>query len=182
MISQAEALSDAVQHKFPANLRRHYERLSRFPEGYLVLGDAVCSFNPVYGQGMTSAALQAETLSSELASGLDAGFARRYFRKVSRTLNVIWKLAAGEDFRYPEARGPKMVGTDLGNRYVSLIHRAVVRDERVYGDFLSVLNLLEPPQILFRPATVWRVLRANAGAFEDSRGGLSRRPRLSQRP
>ena len=164
VISQAEPLSDAVPHRFPANLRRHYERLPRFPEGYLVLGDAVCSFNPVYGQGMTSAALQAETLSSQLASGLNAGFARRHFREVSRTVDVIWKLAAGEDFRYPEAQGPKMAGTDLGNRYVSLIHRAVMRDERVYGDFLSVLNLLEPPRILFRPATVWRVLRASLGA------------------
>lgn len=164
VISQAEPLSDAVQHKFPANLRRHYERLSRFPEGYLVLGDAVCSFNPVYGQGMTSAALQAETLSRQCAGGLDCGFARRHFREVSRTVDVIWKLAAGEDFRYPEVRGPKMAGTDLANRYVSLIHRAVMRDERVYGDFLSVLNLLEPPKILYRPATVWRVLRANVGA------------------
>ena len=57
-----------------------------------------------------------------------------------------------------------MAGTDLGNRYVGLIHRAAMRDERVYGDFLSVLNLLEPPRILFRPATVWRVLRASLGA------------------
>jgi 2-polyprenyl-6-methoxyphenol hydroxylase-like FAD-dependent oxidoreductase len=163
VISQAEPLSDAVPHRFPANLRRHYERLSRFPERYLVLGDAVCSFNPVYGQGMTSAALQAETLDRHLAKGIDAGLARRHFRDAARIIDVIWKLAAGEDFRYPEVTGPKMPGTDLGNRYVSLIHRAVMRDQRVYGDFLSVLNLLESPEILFRPVTVWRVLRANMG-------------------
>jgi len=160
VISQAEPLSDPVPHRFPANLRRHYERLARFPEGYLVMGDAVCSFNPVYGQGMTSAALQADLLARHLAGADHGDLARRHFREVARAVDVIWKLAAGEDFRYPEVRGPKMAGTDLGNRYVSMIHRAVMRDERVYDAFLSVLNLLEPPEILFRPSTVVRVLRA----------------------
>lgn len=160
-ISQAEPLGEPVPHRFPANLRRHYERLSRFPEGYLVLGDAICSFNPVYGQGMTSAALQADTLSRCLATASGESMARRYFREVARIIDIPWKLAAGEDFRYPGVRGPKMPGTGLVNRYVALVHRAVMRDKRVYGDFLRVLNLLDSPALLFRPAIFWRVLQAN---------------------
>ena len=161
VISRTEPLSDPIPHRFPANLRRHYERLARFPQGYLVLGDAICSFNPVYGQGMTSAALQADALSRCLDRGIDATLAHRYFRAVARIVDIPWKLAAGEDFRYPEVRGARPAGTNLVNRYVAMVHRAVTRDARVYGDFLRVLNLLDPPTLLFRPATFWRVLQAN---------------------
>jgi 2-polyprenyl-6-methoxyphenol hydroxylase-like FAD-dependent oxidoreductase len=159
-MSHLEPLSDIFTHGFPSNLRRRYERLSRFPERYLVLGDAVCSFNPVYGQGMTSAALQAQALDETLTerSSLE-GVRKPFFDKVGRIVDIAWMSAVGEDFRFPETEGRKRFGTDLVNAYVSRVQRATHKDPVVYRSFLEVINLMRPPTSLFRPQILWRVLR-----------------------
>jgi 2-polyprenyl-6-methoxyphenol hydroxylase-like FAD-dependent oxidoreductase len=165
--STCEPLSDIATYKFPASLRRHYDRLTRFPEGFLVLGDAMASFNPVYGQGMTSAALQARELQAVLATpnGHDP-LAARFFRRAAKVLDIPWQLAVGEDFRFPEAIGERPVGTNLVNRYVSRLHRATHRDPVVGRAFLEVMNLLEPPARLMKPSIVLRVLK---DGFRDRR-------------
>lgn len=160
IISRAEPTSDIMLHKFPFSLRRHYEKLRRFPLGYLVLGDAISSFNPTYGQGMTSAALQATELDKLLAQGkaIDA-LAPTFFKAAANVVDIPWQLAVGEDFRYAETRGPKPAGVDLINKYVARVHRATLHDEVVCHAFLKVMNLMAPPSSLFHPAIVWRVLR-----------------------
>ena len=164
IIADAEPLSDVVPHKFPASLRRHYEKLRCFPDGYLVLGDAISSFNPTYGQGMTSASLQAAELDKLLAKRkkLD-GLAHLFFKRAARVIDIPWQLAVGEDFRFPETTGPKPPGTDLINRYVTKVHQATLHDEVVGMAFLRVMNLMAPPQSLFHPRILWRVLRADNG-------------------
>ncbi len=160
IISKAEPISDIMPHKFPHSLRRHYEKLRRFPAGYLVLGDAISSFNPTYGQGMTSASLQAAELDALLASrpSLD-GLALAFFKRAARVIDIPWQLAVGEDFRYPQTTGPKPPGTDFINRYVAKVHQSTLHDEVVGDVFLKVMNLLAPPTSLFHPRIVWRVLR-----------------------
>lgn len=160
IISQAEPIADIIAHKFPSSLRRHYEKMGRFPAGYLVLGDAISSFNPTYGQGMTSAALQTVELDKLLRKQLSLdGIASAFFKQAAKVIDIPWQLAVGEDFRFPQTTGPKPAGTDLINRYVARVHRATLHDEVVCLAFLKVMNLMAPPTSLFHPRILWRVLR-----------------------
>lgn len=163
IISQAEPLSDIIPHKFTSSLRRHYEKLERFPEGYLVLGDAICSFNPTYGQGMTSAAMQAAELDDILAQrqASVAGIAPLFFKRAAKVIDTPWQLAVGEDFRFPETTGPKPAGVDMINRYVAAVHRATLEDPVVGAAFIKVMNLMAPPNSLMTPGLMLRVWQAN---------------------
>ncbi|WP_143017280.1 FAD-dependent oxidoreductase [Catalinimonas alkaloidigena] len=161
LVSRCEPLSDFFTHKFPYSLRRHYEKFDSFPQGYLVLGDAVCSFNPIYGQGMTSALLQAATLDELLQErqGDLWNIAEPYFQRIAKLIDIPWQTAVGEDFRYPQATGPRRWGTGLINAYLSWVHRATHTDPLVSKTLAEVLNLLAPPARLLTPRMVGRVLR-----------------------
>jgi 2-polyprenyl-6-methoxyphenol hydroxylase-like FAD-dependent oxidoreductase len=170
VISREEPLSDILVHKFPASLRRHYEKLARFPEGYLVLGDAMCSFNPTYGQGMSVAAMQVVELDRLLAKRPSPSqLASAFFKQAAKVVDIPWQLAVGEDFRFPTTTGPKPPGTDLINRYVTRVNRATHHDEVVCAAFLRVMNLLAPPTSLFHPRIVWRVLRQQKPALTPAK-------------
>jgi 2-polyprenyl-6-methoxyphenol hydroxylase-like FAD-dependent oxidoreductase len=175
-LARKEPLSDFRTFKYPFNLRRRYEMLTRFPEGYLVLGDALCSFNPVYAQGMTSAALTAEALEECLRGrsmrGDLSGLARQFFPKAAKRVDVPWRMAAGADFLYPEAEGKKAPGTDLLNAYFLRVQRATHHDPVVYRAFGRVMHLLEEPTTLFSPSLMWRVLRASRRAKTPPVAGL----------
>jgi len=162
IISKNEPLTEPYAYRFPASLRRHYESLNRFPLGYLVLGDAISSFNPTYGQGMTSACMQALALDKLLAHYIDDfKLAKTFFQRVAKIIDTPWQLAVGEDFRYSETVGPKPAGVDFINKYVSRVQRATLRDEVVCAAFLRVMSLLKPPTSLFHPRILWRVLTTN---------------------
>jgi 2-polyprenyl-6-methoxyphenol hydroxylase-like FAD-dependent oxidoreductase len=163
IISRAEPISEIVGYQYNASQRRHYEKLAHFPAGYLVMGDALCSFDPAYGQGMTSAALQATALDELLRTQPnELRLAQRFFKRAAKIIDIPWQLAVGEDFRYPTTQGQKAPGTDLVNAYVSLVHQATHTDSIVYGAFLRVMNLLAPPSHLFHPKILWRVFRASS--------------------
>lgn len=162
VLQQAEPVSDLVVHGFPSNLRRHYERMKDFPEGYLVIGDALCSFNPIYGQGMTVGACEAEALDLMLTKRVATGThaTRGYFAAAARTIDNAWRIAAGEDFRYTGVRGPKALGTDIINWYVGRVHKATHRDPAASAAFIRVLMSLEAPTSLFRPDIALRTLKS----------------------
>jgi 2-polyprenyl-6-methoxyphenol hydroxylase-like FAD-dependent oxidoreductase len=160
IISQCEPLSGVIPYKFSFSLRRHYERLDRFPLGYLVLGDAVSSFNPTYGQGMTVAALEAVELDRLLIKNIPpTQLAKTFFKNIAKVINIPWQLSVGEDFRFPQTRGAKPIGVDFINRYVEQLHRATLADIIVGEAFLKVMNLMAPPISLFHPRIVWRVFK-----------------------
>jgi 2-polyprenyl-6-methoxyphenol hydroxylase-like FAD-dependent oxidoreductase len=136
--------------------------MKRFPLGWVLLGDAVGSFNPIYGQGMTSAALQAAALADSLdrSGAIDSTFARRYFKAVSRIVGVAWSTAVGSDFSYADTTGPKPPGTDVVNRYLDRVLLAAHHDDAVSLRFNEVVAMVRRPESLFAPAFVVRVLRA----------------------
>ena len=104
LVKDREPIGPIASYRFPANRRCHYEELAGFPDGYLVAGDAVCSFNPVYGQGMSVALAEAQALDRCLGNG-DADLAKRFFRDVARIVESPWAIATGEDYRYPQVGG-----------------------------------------------------------------------------
>ena len=86
--------------------------MKRFPRGYLATGDAICSFNPIYGQGMSVAATEALALDESLASGLD-GLAQRFYSRASKIVDIPWTIATGEDLRFPQVEGKRPPGSGL---------------------------------------------------------------------
>jgi 2-polyprenyl-6-methoxyphenol hydroxylase-like FAD-dependent oxidoreductase len=159
VISGGVPLDDPVAFRFPASVRRRYERLGTLPDGLLVMGDAVCSFNPIYGQGMTVAALQARDLRHLLATGTPP-VPRRFFQAVARTVDVPWQLAVGADLTIPEVPGHRTARMRLINAYIAQLHAGAEHDPAIGLIFLRVAGLLDPPSRLFTPSTMLRVLAA----------------------
>ncbi|MCA2212154.1 FAD-dependent oxidoreductase [Jidongwangia harbinensis] len=159
-IQDLEPISDIVTHRFPAGLRRRYERMSRFPDRLVVMGDAITSYNPAYGQGMSSAAMQAHDLRDTLLhSGLDRT-AQRFFKRAARSIDIPWSVAVGGDFRFPATEGRKPFGTDLANRYLARLQRGMHHDEKLVHAFGRVINLERSSASLLAPSIVLRTLRA----------------------
>jgi 2-polyprenyl-6-methoxyphenol hydroxylase-like FAD-dependent oxidoreductase len=156
VIRHAEPIGEAAQAGMPASLRRRYEALDRFPQGFLVIGDALCSFNPIYGQGMTVAAMEARALSETLAEPGPA-LARRFFTRAARAVDAPWTMAVGNDLRMPETIGPRTLPVRLINWYVTKLQRAAHTDGVLACAFHRVGNLLDPPASLLRPHLAWRV-------------------------
>ncbi|MBT2421762.1 FAD-binding protein [Streptomyces sp. ISL-22] len=156
----AEPLDDPVAHRYPASVRRRYERLERFPDGLLVFGDAICSFNPVYGQGMSAAALQAGALKDALAQGGDQ-LPRRFFKAAARRIEVAWQMAVGSDLALPEVAGPRPLPVRLSNAFFGRLMSAAEHDSALTQEFVKVSSLLAPPTILLKPATIGRVVLGN---------------------
>jgi 2-polyprenyl-6-methoxyphenol hydroxylase-like FAD-dependent oxidoreductase len=156
--TNARPLDDPVLMRFPANVRRRYERLREFPDRYLPFGDALCSFNPTYGQGMTAAALEALLLSRLLADGRHR-LAQRFFPAAAKIINVPWTLAVGGDLRIPTIEGRRPPMNRLVNGYLTRYYAAAAHDPLLGTAFLRVANLIDPLPLLFAPGLVRRVLR-----------------------
>jgi 2-polyprenyl-6-methoxyphenol hydroxylase-like FAD-dependent oxidoreductase len=157
-VRDAEPLDDPVPFRFPASVRHRYERLDRFPDGLLVMGDAVCSFNPIYGQGMSVAALEALTLRRHLQRGAEPQ-PRHFFGDLTRVVNVPWDIAVGGDLAVPGVQGRRTLKVRLVNAYIARLHAAAAHDAHLASAFVRVAGLIAPPQSLLRPSIAVRVLR-----------------------
>jgi 2-polyprenyl-6-methoxyphenol hydroxylase-like FAD-dependent oxidoreductase len=151
IIGGAEPIGEPVLTRYSRSVRRRYERLGDFPAGYLVIGDALCSFNPCYGQGMTVAALEAVLLRRLLATGGTDELAPRFFAGAAELVDPAWSLADGNDRRLAG------LGGDLDEYLLRL--RARLPDNPILATaYLRVTNLMDPPSRLLEPDIRERVL------------------------
>jgi 2-polyprenyl-6-methoxyphenol hydroxylase-like FAD-dependent oxidoreductase len=150
----AERVGDIVSHRYPSSRWRRYDK-TLLPGGLLVVGDAFCSFNPIYAQGMTVAALHALALHECLSSGPE-DLPRRFFRAAAKPTRLAWQMAVGGDLALPEVPGTPALSTRLFNRYVDCVLAAAEHDVAAFDQFVRVAWLVDSPLSLLRPSIVWR--------------------------
>ncbi len=168
----AVPLDSPVAFRFPAAVRRRYERLHQFPDSLLVLGDAVCSLNPVYGQGMTVAANQALVLRRLLAHHPNPA-PSPYFRAIAKTINPPWELAVSADLALTGVPGTRSRRIRIANAYLPRLLAAASSDVALGTAFIRVLGLLDRAEGLLRPDRVlrmWWITRGKADAAVGSNG------------
>jgi 2-polyprenyl-6-methoxyphenol hydroxylase-like FAD-dependent oxidoreductase len=156
----AEPVGDISRYRVPSNRWRRYDKMTRFPKGLLVCGDAICSFNPIYGQGMTVAALDAKALRDCLRDG-QHDLSRRFFRGSAKIVGVAWRMAAGSDLALPEVQGPRSWSMRLTNLYTERVLTAAESDPFVANSFLRTAGFVDPPTALMQPGVLRRVAMAH---------------------
>ena len=168
-----EPLTAIRRYRFPASRWRHFEQLPTWPEGLVAVGDAICRFNPIYGQGMSVAALDARTLAG--VDWLRPGAAAKAQKALAKHREAPWLLAASMDFRFPEMAGRRPLGLGLLNAYARGLLELSAERKDVNLRFFEVLDLLRPPAALFSPPIALQVARW-------ALGGLSRSSRQATWP
>ena len=158
-ITDAEPVDDPIPHRFPANAWRHYERLESLPDGFAVVGDGVCSLNPIYGQGMSVAAMEATAVRRHLErhSGLLPG---RLQRDIAGVVAPAWQMATGADVMFNAFDERRTMPERLLGAYVTRLHAAAAADADLARAFARVSGLVDSPTRLLSPGIARRVLLA----------------------
>jgi hypothetical protein len=169
IVSTSEPLDDGAAYSFRASWYRQYHRMKRFPAGVIPFADAICSFNPVYGQGMTVAAIEANALRRVLVSER-RDLERRFLAEIAPAIEAAWTMISGNDLRCI----PPDTGFSRAQRfqywYLDRLHVAARTDQRVARAFGTVVHMLKAPQSLMAPSIAFRVLihgHAERGSHEE---------------
>jgi 2-polyprenyl-6-methoxyphenol hydroxylase-like FAD-dependent oxidoreductase len=156
VLSTTEMVTNPVGFKFPRSVRRHFERLDRFPDGLVPLGDAVCHFNPVYGQGMSAAACQARALGEVLerrarASQDLSGLALEFFPAAFEVTRTPWALAAAIDFQDGRTTGDFPVEEMPSLAMFQLVAALADTDPEAAQLTADIITLARPLSALHEP-------------------------------
>ena len=165
-IRHAKRLDGVARYGFPESVRRHFERLDVFPSGLLPIGDAICRFNPVYGQGMRVAAQEAWLLQRLLerlggVSNPIAGLAPAFFAEVQPLIETPWSVAI-LDFVFPDTRGKRPADFETTLKFGVALIRLAAEDPAVHKLTAEVQNLLKPRSVYLDPALMQRALAVMA--------------------
>jgi len=166
-IKHAKRLGDIARFRFNESVLRHYQHVEGFPRGVLPIGDAICRFNPIYGQGMSVAALEARALGRLLARRAHepdplAKLAPEYFAEVARLIDTPWAAAAIPDFVHPDTRGERPADFEQTVKFGVALTRLAARDPAVHRLTSEVQHLLKPRSVYQDPDLVQRVLATMA--------------------
>lgn len=166
----ADPVDKAMPFKFPTTLRRHYHKLRRFPEGLLVTGDAVTTFNPVYAQGMSVAALCALVLRRHLHSGA-APVPQDYFQDLAKdAIDQAWEMTNQIDLSLPGVEGERTLKVRVGNWFLKRVQIAATRDGSVTAEYFKTAGLVQRPEAMMRPGFALKVLlKSLLGPSKESR-------------
>ncbi|ABA21447.1 conserved hypothetical protein [Trichormus variabilis ATCC 29413] len=165
-IKHGQPISPIYGYQRTENRWCHYEQLTKLPENFVVLGDAVCAFNPVYGQGMTVATIGALTLDKCLGQQNQwrshknlTGLARRFQKQLAKINEVPWMMATSDDFRWSTTEGgkPSLI-TRLMHWYLDQVMQTASENPQVYQVFIEVIHFLKPPTAFFHPSVLAQVL------------------------
>lgn len=158
-LQHADPLDEPVAFRFPTTIRRRYERMTSFPAGLLVTGDAVTCFNPVYAQGQTVAALSALVLRRHLHSGV-APDPLQYFKDLAHdVIDAPWEMTHTVDLSYPEVPGRRTLKVRIGQAYLARVQAAATHDGTITAAYMRAAGMVDPPSALMRPAFMLKVLR-----------------------
>jgi 2-polyprenyl-6-methoxyphenol hydroxylase-like FAD-dependent oxidoreductase len=160
-IQNAERITAIARHRFTGSVRVHWERLSSLPRGLLLLGDAACHFNPLFGQGMTAAAQQAVVLKGLLATAADEsdplGWLQSiYFKKLAEVLEAPWSVAVS-DLIYPETTGVRPATFERSMQFSAGLMRLAVQDPEIHKLMMEVQQLLKPSSVYNDPELHQRI-------------------------
>ncbi len=174
-------VSPVSTFRFPANLRKYYERMRNRPANLIVIGDAICNFNPVYGQGMCVAAMESEILDQSLTSQPTISSASHdYFKKIKPVITTAWQTATGEDLRYPTVKGKRSLIVKFTQWYLVQIFQLSSYNAAVCAAFFEVQTCIAKPTKLFTFYTMFKVFQHRLGLGKRYTPVLDRRKQKSK--
>ena len=168
-IKNARPISGPHRFGFPESSWRHYETVADFPQGLIPIGDAVCRFNPIYGQGMSVAAREASVLADLLARRAGdrqalAGLPQAFLAEALPWVAGAWSMSAIPDLAYPETGGERPADLEDRLNFVSALHRVAARNPDVHELLVAVRYFLRPDSALDEPGLVEQVRAEMAAA------------------
>ncbi|MET1025670.1 MAG: NAD(P)-binding protein [Dongiaceae bacterium] len=161
-IKDARRQSEIIRFRFAESVWRHFDRLGPLPRGLLPIGDAICRFNPVYGQGMTVSAQEAHLLHDVLrARARDADpfaeLSQSFLAGVQPLIASPWAISAMPDFVFPETTGERPANLEDALHFSAGLNKLALRDPDIHRLVMEVQHLLKPHSSLRDPALVERV-------------------------
>ncbi|WP_419887288.1 glutamate synthase subunit beta [Neobacillus niacini] len=164
-IKNATPLTKTSLYRIPHIVWRRFDKIE-LPDGLLLIGDTLCRIDPVFGQGMSIAILEALALQKLINKGARQKMPADFHKKAAKIISPIWYMVLTEDFRYPDTRGKKPFGLSIQQWYAKNIFLLSAQNQEVYNAFVKVMNLVNPINSLMRPGIIKSVLNRT---FTNSR-------------
>ncbi|MGA5677629.1 FAD-dependent oxidoreductase [Bacillus cereus] len=159
-LNKAEGITDIKTYKIPYQVRRRFDLVNNVPEGLLVIGDAQCRFDPVFGQGVSVAAMEAHQLQLLLQDRkeLDKTFTQQFYKKAATIIETPWDMTTTEISRHPQLKRELTTKQKFQLWYTKQIYRLSASNSDVYIRLVRVMNLIRSPFHLFHPKVLLSVL------------------------